>query len=90
MFAHLLGPEGQLVAVDDHEPGHGSYPTTDWHPGDVIVDEHQLQIPEDAQPGEYALEIGLYDWRDGHRLHETGRSEDYVMLRPVTVQLPRP
>jgi hypothetical protein len=88
VFTHLLAPDGHLVAGDDCEPGRGSYPTTHWQPGDIIVDEYQLQIPADAPPGEYTLEIGLYDWRAGNRLCVSGHDGDAVVLVSITVAAP--
>ena len=88
IFTHLLAPDGHLVAGDDCEPGCGSYPTTRWQPGDVIVDEYQLLIPADAPPGEYTLEIGLYDWRTGNRLSLIGHGGNSATLVPITVATP--
>ena len=57
VFTHLLGPakpDGNRVwAGRDARPGQGSVPTTAWAPGDLILDEYQLQLPPDAPPGEY-------------------------------------
>jgi 4-amino-4-deoxy-L-arabinose transferase-like glycosyltransferase len=65
VFTHLLGParpDGNRVwAGRDAQPGQGSVPTTAWAPGDLILDEYQLQLPPDAPPGDYEIEIGLYD-----------------------------
>ncbi len=65
VFTHLLGPakpDGSAVwAGQDAQPGQGSVPTTTWAPGELILDEYQLLLPADAPPGEYAIEVGLYD-----------------------------
>jgi hypothetical protein len=45
----------------DTQPGQGSVPTTVWAPGDLILDEYQLQLPADAPPGDYEIEVGLYN-----------------------------
>ena len=34
---------------------------TGWLPGEIIVDEHVLSLPDDAPPGDYALIAGMYD-----------------------------
>ena len=69
VFTHLLGPakpDGSTVwAGHDAQPGQGSVPTTTWAPGDLILDEYQLQLPPDAPPGEYEIEVGLYDPASG-------------------------
>jgi len=71
VFTHLLGPakpDGSLVwAGDDAEPGQGSVPTSTWQIGELILDEHQLPLPADLPPGEYLLEIGLYEANSGRR-----------------------
>ena len=69
VFTHLLGParpDGNRVwAGGDARPGQGSVSTTTWAPGDLILDEYQLQLPPDAPPGDYEIEIGLYDPAEG-------------------------
>ena len=65
VFTHVLGPlrsdSTTLWAGDDSRPGRGSLPTTTWSPGDLVLDEYQLRLPDDMPPGEYPLEVGLYD-----------------------------
>ena len=65
VFTHVLGPRRPdgttLWAGDDSPPGRGSLPTTDWSPGDLVLDEYQIRLPDDMPPGEYPLEVGLYD-----------------------------
>jgi hypothetical protein len=64
-FTHILGPgkaDGStLWAGRDAPPGNGSLPTAAWVPGDLILDEYQLQLPSDIPPGEHLIEVGLYD-----------------------------
>jgi 4-amino-4-deoxy-L-arabinose transferase-like glycosyltransferase len=65
VFTHLLGEinpanGGPLWAGHDGQPDAGRYPTSAWRPGEVILDVHPLAIPEDAPPGEYSLQAGLY------------------------------
>ena len=71
VFTHMLGPPradgSPLWAGQDAEPGQGSVPTSTWQPGEVILDEYQLRLPEDAPPGEYWLEVGLYEGSSGER-----------------------
>ncbi len=65
VFTHLLGParpDGSTVwAGRDARPGDGSALTVAWAPGDLILDEYQLQLPADMPAGDYAIEVGLYD-----------------------------
>ena len=68
VFAHLIGPDGALVAQDDKVPYDGVYPPDRWWPGQIVDDAYQIEIPAGAQPGEYHLQIGMYDWQTGERL----------------------
>jgi hypothetical protein len=61
VFVHLLGPDGRLVAGHDSEPAGGARPTTGWVPGEYVADAHELAIPAGLDPGEYAIEVGMYD-----------------------------
>jgi 4-amino-4-deoxy-L-arabinose transferase-like glycosyltransferase len=60
-FVHLLSPEGQVLIGDDGEPVGGMRPTIGWVPGEFITDPHDLAIPPEMPPGEYVVEVGLYD-----------------------------
>ncbi len=61
VFVHLLRPDGRVVTGHDGEPVGGARPTTGWIPGEYIADLHQVPIPADLAPGEYVVEVGLYD-----------------------------
>jgi hypothetical protein len=50
-------------------PVHGTYPTSRWQEGEIIVDRYSLRLPlaaTDAAPGDYALELNLTE-PDGER-----------------------
>ena len=34
----------------------------------MVVDEHELILTDDVPPGEYQIEVGMYDWGVGERL----------------------
>jgi hypothetical protein len=68
VFVHLLDAEGRLVAQHDGQPGEGSLPTSSWVEGEVIADEHPLDLDPDLMPGSYRLEVGLYLWPTMERL----------------------
>lgn len=65
VFVHLLGPDGQVLAQSDSEPGGGFTPTTRWKQGELIPDTHRLTLPADLPPGEYELRAGMYEPRPG-------------------------
>ena len=68
VFVHLAPPGAPPTAQSDSQPRGGSYPTSYWDAGEVVVDEHVLQIPEDIPPGEYQLLTGMYLLETGDRL----------------------
>jgi hypothetical protein len=92
VFTHLLGPakpDGSTVwAGQDAQPGQGSVPTTTWAPGDLILDEYQLQLPVDAPPGEYSIEVGLYDPAAGgaRAIATSPAGQDHLILGAVRVR----
>jgi hypothetical protein len=61
VFVHLIGSDGKVVAWDDAEPEGGARPTISWVPGEFITDRHELLLPADLPPGNYVVEVGLYD-----------------------------
>jgi mannosyltransferase len=61
VFVHLLGPDGRVVDGQDSEPAGGARPTTGWVPGEYIADSHDVPIPAELAPGEYVVEVGVYD-----------------------------
>jgi hypothetical protein len=60
IFAHLLDADGNIVAQHDGAPGQGRLPTLGWLPGEYLADGYLLQLPASLAPGEYRLEVGLY------------------------------
>ncbi len=61
VFVHLLSLNGQqLIAQRDVEPVSGLRPTNTWQPGELIIDPHQITIPNGTPAGTYQLRVGLY------------------------------
>jgi 4-amino-4-deoxy-L-arabinose transferase-like glycosyltransferase len=81
-FVQLL-QDGQLVAQDDAPPGTRYLPTQWWRPGDVIVDEHDLELDEpyrSDKPGQQLI-AGLYGLKRLAVLNENGQPQgDYIPL----------
>ncbi len=61
VFVHLLDAGGRVVAGHDAQPRGGARPTTGWVPGEYVADPHELSIPAELPPGEYVMEVGMYD-----------------------------
>ncbi len=68
VFTHLISPDGTLVGQHDKVPYGGVYPPNRWWPGQVVDDDYAISIPADALPGEYQIQIGMYDWITQERL----------------------
>ena len=95
VFTHLLGDvfnaaNGNFLwGQADNEPAGNTRPTTSWRDGETIVDEYAIPVPAGTPPGEYRLEIGLYDPATGARLpvlDENGSpSADHLILATVEV-----
>jgi hypothetical protein len=67
-FVHLIGPDGKLVAQDDHELGRGYYRTLVWQPGEVIREKYTLTLPPNMRAGDYMLRVGAYSFPSFQRL----------------------
>ncbi len=73
VFTHLSAAGGQVWAQHDGQPQDGGFPTREWFPKDVIVDEHRLQLPPDSLPsGPYRLDVGMYQLESNARLAARG------------------
>jgi hypothetical protein len=90
VFIHLLGPDGQIAAQVDREPGGGLNLTSNWRPAEGrVIDRHGLLVPPDARQGSYQLVAGLYDLSGAPRLPVTleGRAAgDSLTLGTVTIE----
>ncbi len=81
VFAHLLGPAGNIRAQADSAPRGGGYPTRWWLPGEVVADNLVLELPPETPCNvPYRLIVGLYDLSTGERLPVIGREADFVEL----------
>jgi hypothetical protein len=92
VFTHLTGAEGRVWAQHDGQPQAGSFPTREWFPRDVIVDEHRLQFPSDGTPpGPYRLEVGMYLLASNTRLAARGAAGEPwpqdAMPLPVSIEV---
>ncbi len=68
VFTHLLDAQERISAQKDSVPASGTRPTTSWAPQEVIIDDYELLVREDATTGLHRLELGLYEPRSGRRL----------------------
>jgi len=87
IFAHLLAADGHVVAGFDAN----EYPTSFWQEegGERLLSYVRLPVGSDIPPGEYQLEIGVYNQPTGERLMIRDEGEavaDRLLLAPVTVR----
>src|SRR4030042_632301 len=89
-FLHLTGPDGRLVAQDDHELGRGFYRTIFWQPGEVIRERYVLTLPQ-SPGGNYTLWAGAYGFPSLRRLAvrsaDKPAQDNRVMLDTLHVEL---
>lgn len=92
-FVHFIGPPNPetgtpLWCQSDSMPGAGTYPTSHWRPGEIVVDSHTLDLPEGLPDGEYYVEIGWYLLSTGERLllADPDAGSDTLLLGPFTMR----
>lgn len=71
VFVHLLNVEGTVCAQIDTQPHNGAYPTSIWDVGETIRDDYVLTIPPYLSPGDYRIELGVYEYPSLVRLGVT-------------------
>ena len=60
IFAHLLAPDGRVVAQSDGPALAGRYTTDQWQSNEWIVDELTLAPGSELAAGNYTVELGFY------------------------------
>jgi uncharacterized membrane protein len=68
VFTHLIDENKRIMGQKDNPPVSGLYPTTEWTPGEKIVDRYEIATSPEIPPGEYSIEVGLYELDSGERL----------------------
>jgi len=70
VFLHYLR-DGERVAQADSQPAGGYYPTTVWRPGDVVNDDHYVDVEDIGAPcpGHDVLLFGFWQAESGAALY---------------------
>lgn len=80
VFLHLLAPDGRLVAQDDAYPTWLTpQPTSHWPLHQPRLDTHRLNLPANLSPGEYTLQVGLYEVQTLQRLALADGSDTFTL-----------
>jgi mannosyltransferase len=89
VFTHLISTDNRILGQQDNWPVKGTYPTWAWMEGEVVVDNYEIVIQPDTPPGEYMLEIGMYNGTIEQRLAVTdarGQSQgDRILLTDIHI-----
>ncbi len=82
VFAQILAPDGHLVAQHDAPP---NPPTTQWVPGQIVKDEHSIQIVDPSYHGAATLIVGWYNSTSVQRVPVSGGGEYTTLQTPISV-----
>jgi 4-amino-4-deoxy-L-arabinose transferase-like glycosyltransferase len=67
VLVHAYDASGALIAVGDGPPMQDAFPTSQWRPGDVILDAHNLPVSIRAETTVQRIAVGFYDPSNGSR-----------------------
>lgn len=68
VFVHLMDTNGKLMAQHDGQPQEGRLPTGVWVPGELVLDEHRVPLPETLRGRRLKVLVGVYRLDTGQRL----------------------
>ncbi|TKJ31620.1 MAG: hypothetical protein CEE40_00960 [Chloroflexi bacterium B3_Chlor] len=68
VFVHILDENDQIWGQEDIQPVYGTYPTSRWREGEMVLDSHTVWTDKSAPLGLYQIEVGLYLLRTMERL----------------------
>jgi hypothetical protein len=83
MFVHIVDQDGQILAQSDRLDAPGDY----WREGDLLIQLHEIILPDSLSPGTYRPLIGIYTSQDEKRLpvQVNGLPSDHLRLPPLVV-----
>jgi 4-amino-4-deoxy-L-arabinose transferase-like glycosyltransferase len=86
IFLHLIDSQGRIVTQRDTLIRGYDYPTSRWQPNELALDLGDLFIPAAIPPGEYRLDLGVYNAQSMARLPVVGEEDGAVTLLRVKVK----
>ncbi len=84
VFTHLVRQE-ELIAQNDSAPACAHAPTSLWEAGEVIRDEHTIDLDPAEEPDGLDVYVGMYDLLTLDRLPVDGGPSDRVLLTRLEV-----
>lgn len=93
MFVQLLDPLGNVVTRSENEMFQKKFPTQRWPIGIVTKDVWRLSLDQDTLPGDYTIQVAVFDTLSGSRLavSPAGPEQvDEIRLGPFRVTVPSP
>ena len=86
IFVHLNDPEQARFINADHSPIGGRYPAAHWKRGEIIRDEHTVNLPKDWQYPQVMVYTGLFRGDMRMKIHGPQDKEDRVLAATLTVK----
>ncbi len=90
VFVQVLDAQDNIVGQVDSWPVQGTFPTSQWTPGQPVVDSYRVQLASELPPGQYRVQVGFYLLQTLRRLSVldgTGTAvDDKVILTGLTVE----
>lgn len=59
-FVQVLDAQDKIVGQVDSWPVQGTFPTSQWPPGETVTDPYVVQLAPDLPSGTYRLQVGWY------------------------------
>jgi hypothetical protein len=91
VFVHLITADNRIAGQHDQTPGDGAYPTTSWVAGEYMADAYAIPVNAGTPPGDYWIEVGIYDPLSGARLPVTGAGGgpvgDRLLLKETRIRV---
>lgn len=76
------------ITIETGDPVHGTYPTTKWEAGEIVIDQHIIRLPRDITDGEHLLSLSMSDSRNRSASIELGHITVGAIERVLTAPTP--
>ncbi len=90
VFVQVLDANDQIVGQIDSWPVQGTFPTSQWTPGEPVVDRYQVPLAGELPDGPYRVQVGFYLLQTLRRLAVVDSAgtavDDKLLLTGFTVK----